>query len=425
MFFRRKSPRRNDGSPRINEELVLAAQRIKSITSQKQQRPPRGISEGASGMGTEGPAGEMHHQERNLILAQLSDGDVNVKILIDQIILVAQNNNDKSKLLSQIVDQMLQDFKKNIDTLEQSKTEADKKTELAVLATNQLRDEKSRLETDKQAEIATLSEKLQKNVADLAREQENMRSKTMDYTTEVASLNAACDRLTGVCSNKDKILLESAQQITRLEGELTDLNAVGLQKDEEVNRIKEERDQAVQQHTATIDQLRDELAGATVDSAAKQEQLKAAQEAADDLQQRLTEVGAARNASSQENSRIRSENEKLLGQIREKDVNVAELERSAAAAKLAAENAQKEVGKEKAKCNQMAAEIKKLNKALDTMKDSGAKLGNIGNKIDQNANASNVTKDLLKRMDELNKVLGFSAAVGVCWWSQKDTQKEK
>ena len=54
----------------------------------------------------------------------------------------------------------------------------------------------------------------------------------------MASLNAACDRLTGLCSNKDKILLESAQQITRLEGELTDLNAVGLQKDEEVNRIK-------------------------------------------------------------------------------------------------------------------------------------------------------------------------------------------
>ena len=85
-------------------------------------------------------------------------------------------------------------------------------------------------------------------------------------------------------------------------------------------------DQAVQQHTATIDQLRDELAGATVDSAAKQEQLKAAQEAADNLKKRLTELGAARNASTEENSRIRSENEKLLGQIREKDANVAELE---------------------------------------------------------------------------------------------------
>ena len=64
---------------------------------------------------------------------------------------------------------MLQDFKKNIDTLEQSKTEADKSTELAVIANKQLRDEKSKLETDKQAEIAILSEKLQKNVAELAR----------------------------------------------------------------------------------------------------------------------------------------------------------------------------------------------------------------------------------------------------------------
>ena len=109
-------------------------------------RPP--VSAGAAGALTAPPGAEFE-------LAQLSDGDVNVKILIDQIIEVAQNNNDKSKLLSQIVDQMLQDFKKNIDTLEQSKTEADKKTDLAVLATKQLRDEKSRLETDKQAEIAT------------------------------------------------------------------------------------------------------------------------------------------------------------------------------------------------------------------------------------------------------------------------------
>ena len=130
MFFGRKSPRRNDGSPRINEELVLAAQREQA--NQAKMRPR--VSAGAAGALTAPPAAEFE-------LAQLSDGDVNVKILIDQIILVAQNNNDKSKLLSQIVDQMLQDFKKNIDTLEQSKTEADKKTELAVLATNQLRDE--------------------------------------------------------------------------------------------------------------------------------------------------------------------------------------------------------------------------------------------------------------------------------------------
>ena len=68
----------------------------------------------------------------------------------------------------------------------------------------------------------------------------------------------------------------------------------------------------------------------------------------------------------------------------------------------------------------MAAEINRLNKALDTMKDSGAKLGNIGNIIDQNANASDVTKDLLKRMDELNKRVA-GASVG----GRKKTRKKK
>ena len=67
-----------------------------------------------------------------------------------------------------------------------------------------------------------------------------MRSKTMDYTTHVASLKAACDMLTGLCSDKDQNLVESAEKITRLEGELTDLNAVGKQKDEEIQSIEKE-----------------------------------------------------------------------------------------------------------------------------------------------------------------------------------------
>ena len=366
----------------------------------QQQRPPRG-------MGTEGPGGEMAVARKEIDIFDGLGGaeEVDVKRLVDEIIEVAQSNNEKSDLLSQIVDQMLEDFKKNIDTLEQSKTEAEKATDLAVIANNQLRDEKSRLETDKQAEIAILSEQLRKNVSELADQEESMRLKTMDYTTHVASLKASCDMLSGLCSDKDQNLVESAEKITRLEGDLKALNAVGKQKDEEIESIERARDQAVQQHTAAINQLRDELASATVDSAAKQEQLKAAQEAVDNLQQRLTAEGEARNAASQENSRIRSENEQLLVQIREKDVNVAELERSARAADLAAKKANAEVTSEKAKCTQMAAEIKKLEGALQTMKDSGAKLGSIGDKIgtDPNANASKETKRLLADMDKLNK----------------------
>ena len=48
----------------------------------------------------------------------------------------------------------------------------------------------------------------------------------------------------------------------------------------------------------------------------------------------------------------------------------------------------------------MAAETIEKQGKRQSMKDSGAKLGNIGNIIDQNANASDVTKDLLKRMDD-------------------------
>ena len=146
--------------------LSLSASRALQPPQGQQQRPPRGMgTEGPPrGMGTEGPGGEMAVAGKEIDIFDGLGGaeEVDVKRLVDEIIEVAQSNNEKSDLLSQIVDQMLQDFKKNIDTLEQSKTEAEKATDLAVIANKQLRDEKSKLETDKQAEIAILSEQLRK-----------------------------------------------------------------------------------------------------------------------------------------------------------------------------------------------------------------------------------------------------------------------
>lgn len=315
---------------------------------------------------------------------------------------------------------MLQDFKKNIDTLEQSKSQADQASATAAAATEALVAEKEKLDLAQQAEITRLSADLKSNMDLVNQGKQEAARKTHEYNTELSLLQAKCDELTGLCEGKNKVLQEGAQRIVELGEDLNRMTAVGQDREGEIAKIKRTLDQVISNHKEELEGLSASLNAANVESAARQVELDGAKEAALKLKRNLDQLNDANTKTREENEKKRSENEQILAKIGAVNAEVSRLERIAAEAESAAALAQQEVGKEKAKCNQMAAEINRLNKALDTMKDSGAKLGNIGNIIDQNANASEVTKDLLKRMDELNQRVA-GASVG----GRKKTRKKK
>ena len=405
MFFGRRSPRRN-------EESVLAAQREQA---NQVKMPPRVSAAGVDALTTSPTA-----QPVELELASLADGDVKVKILIDQIILVAQNNNDKSELLSKIVGQMLQDFKENIDGLQNSVEQSDQDAAAAAAATEALRVETNGLDADKQAKIATLSEELKSNMELVNQGNKDAADNAHKYRIDLSLLQGQCDNLSDQCEGKDKNLQTTAEKITQLEQELNRMTAVGQEEKGKIADIRTELDKAILNHRHALADLRESLNAATVESGAKQEELNMAKSAAVNTERHLEELSNANNLTREENYRMRSENEELLVKISAVNEEVSRLARIAAEAERAAALAQQEVGTEKAKCNQMAAEINKLNKALETMRDSGVKLGNIGNMIGKNADASDVTKDLLKKMDALNKRLKGASGGG-----HKKTRKKK
>jgi chromosome segregation ATPase len=366
---------------------------------------PSRVSTGAAGALTTPPVPQVEFE-----LTQLPDGDANVKILIDQIILVAQNNNDKSELLSKIVEQMLKDFKKNIDTLEQSKTEADQAATAAASATEALRMEKDGLDADKQVEITRLSAELNENLGIIRLGKQEAAQKTHEYNTELSLLQGQCDELTGICEGKDKNLHAEAEKITQLQQALSSMSEVGKEKEGEITAIRAALDKAISNHKRELDDLRELLNTANVDSGTQQLELDVARQSARDLTSRLEGLNKENNNTRHQNDITKAKNEELLNQIAGVNAKVGELARSAAAANDAAAGAKQEVVEEKAKCTQMAAEINKLNEALATMKDSGEKLGNIGNIIDPNADASKETADLLARMKKLNDQIADSIA---------------
>ena len=397
----------------------------KSGSGEAGQRP--GKVSGKNAMAVRGAADTRFPKgEEEPVVVVGPDGAVDVKKLVDEIILVAQNNNEKSGLLSQIIEQMLKDFKKNIDKLEDSKTGADQVATAAAEATEALRIEKDGLDADKQAKIASLSADLKSNLDLVNQGKQEAAEKAHNYRTDLADLQDRCDRLTGICQGKDENLQAEAEKITQLEQDLSSTIAVGQEREEEIAAIRAALEKASLNHKRDIGDLSELLNTASVESGAKQEELNIAAAAALKLKGRLEGLTDANNKTRDENKEIRGKNEELLKQIAGVNVKVAELARSAAAANDAAENAQTEVGKEKAKCTQMAAEINKLNEALATMKDSGEKLENIGNIIgnDPNANAFNDTKDLLTRMKTLNEKIANSIA-NRSGGGRKKTRKKK
>ena len=93
-----KSPRRNEKSQNKRRTGIICTARA-GRSSQNASACFRGAGALTAPL-----------QQLNLSEYNISTDDVNVKILIDQIILVAQNNNDKVLLLSQIVDRIKAEF---------------------------------------------------------------------------------------------------------------------------------------------------------------------------------------------------------------------------------------------------------------------------------------------------------------------------
>lgn len=352
--------------------------------------------------------------------------------LTEEILRISVNNNLKSTLLSELIEELFKKYDESIA-----------KAELATLEKTREAAETQRINNDLRAQIQTLTVEEQEKIAAIENQKAELK-KTIEENREAAVVAAAdhaarvvelenqCTLLDGKCKNAETAARQSAEEITSLTEELRMKTATN---EADTADLRRQLTQAESKHNEHLEELKSRLTQATSQSSAKDTELEDARAAVQDITSRFSQIQEENNSRRDENTRLTEENAAKMSQIAAINQRVAALteEKDKADAKL--KIAKESENLEKQKCKKLEVDITTLKQALEKMKGTKdnlekilsnmqtKELDNVTGKMEKtNSDASSEAERLLKQMAALRKRVEDSQKEG---GGRKKTRKKK
>ena len=313
------------------------------------------------GMGIEGIKGVMP-------VSTTSAPDVKyeeVSKLTEDILRISVNNNLKSTLLSELIEELFKKYDESIGKAELATLEKTREAEAAQRINDNLRAQIQTLTVEEQEKIAAIESEKAELKKTIAENREAAVTAAADHAARVVELESQCSLLDGKCQNAESAAAQSAAEITSLTEELRVKTATN---EADTADLRRQLTEAENKHNQHLEELNSRLAEATSQSSVKDIELQQARAAVQDITSRFSQIQEENSSKRDENTRLTEENAAKMSQIAAINQSVAALTEQKDQAEAKLKIAKESENLEKQKCKKLEVDITTLKQALEKMK---------------------------------------------------------